>query len=91
MIFVRFLGFVEHSVKDGYLIIKPYMSDVLRVVGLVVFDSSSRRVGRVVDVIGKVSDPRIVVKLDNPDLGPLLSSRRERLYYIPRRRSRDKK
>lgn len=87
---MRLLGFAEHSVKEGYLVVKPYISDVLKVVGLVVFDSSSRRVGRVVDVIGKVSDPRIVVKLDNPDLGLLLSSRRERLYYIPRR-GREKK
>jgi len=78
---VRLLGIAESWTKDGYLLIKPYLRDVLSCVGAVVYDSSSRRIGVVVDVIGRVSDPRVVAKLDHVDLGELVASRRDRVYY----------
>lgn len=79
--FMRLLGTTETYTKDGYLVIKPHVKDVLRCVGGIVYDSNGRRVGVAVDVIGRVDDPRIVVKLDHRDLGELLLARKERLYY----------
>lgn len=78
---MRILGIVEVATRDGYLVVKPLTRRVLRHVSKVVHDSNGRRVGVVVDIIGRVDDPRIVVKLDHRDLGELLVNRRERLYY----------
>lgn len=88
---MRLLGVSETWTKEGYLVAKPYISEVLRVVGSLVYDDSGHRIGRVVDVIGKTSDPRLVVKLEHPDMGELLVSRKERLYYVPRRERGRKK
>jgi len=78
---LRLLGIAETYTCSGYLVVKPYIKNVLRAIYSEVFDSSGRKVGRVVDVIGGVDDPRLVVKLFDRDFGELLASRHERLYY----------
>ena len=81
---MRLLGIPETYTKDGYLVVKPSVRRVLDCLGSVVFDSLGRRVGVVTDVIGRVEDPRIVVKLDSRDLGELLFTKQERLYFVKR-------
>ncbi|MEM0045723.1 MAG: RNA-binding protein [Desulfurococcaceae archaeon] len=84
---MKLLGITENWTKNGHLIVRPYVKDVLKYVGAIVYDSSGRRVGVVTDVIGRVDNPRIVAKLDCRDLGELLLSRKERLYaLLPRER-----
>lgn len=87
---MRLLGVVETYTKDGYLIVKPYIKDVLRTVRHEALDSSGRKIGVVVDVIGRVDDPRIVVKLSDRDLAEFYAKRYERLYYVVEKRGRRK-
>lgn len=89
---MKLLGITEIWTKNGYLIVKPYVRDVLKYVGATVYDSSGRRVGIVTDIIGRVDNPRIITKLDHRDLGELLFSRKERLYVsLPRERGKGRK
>ncbi len=78
---MRLLGIPEIYSKDGYVVVKPLVKNVLECLGSLVFNNSGRRVGIVTDIIGRIDDPRVIVKLDNKDLGEFLVSRRERLYF----------
>jgi len=78
---LRLLGIPEIYSKDGYVVVKPLIKNVLECLGSLVFNNSGRRVGIVTDIIGRIDDPRVIVKLDNKDLGEFLVSRRERLYF----------
>jgi len=79
---LRLLGIPEIYSKDGYVVVKPLVKNVLKCLGSLVFNNSGRRVGIVTDIIGRIDDPRVIVKLDNKDLGEFLVSRRERLYFV---------
>ncbi|MEM3345892.1 MAG: RNA-binding protein [Desulfurococcaceae archaeon] len=83
---MRLLGIVETFTKDGYLIVKPHVKSVLETMYRDVFDSSGRKLGTVIDVIGRVDNPRIVVKLLDKELGEFLAVRKERVYYSVQRR-----
>jgi len=85
---LRLLGVPETHTRSGYLVVKPYVKNVLECLGSTVFDSIGRRVGVVTDVIGRVDDPRVVVRLDNRDLGELLVTKQERLYFVKKTRRR---
>lgn len=82
---MRLLGVAETYTRDGYLVVKPHVKNVSRIVYSNVVDSSGRRVGVVIDVIGRVDDPRIVVKLADRDLAEFYVKRKERLYYTTRK------
>jgi RNA-binding protein len=79
------LGIPEVYTRSGYLVVKPLVTEVLRVIGGIVYDIHGRRVGQVVDVIGKVEDPRFLVKLEHRDLGEIIVAKQEKLYYQPPR------
>ncbi|MEM0003988.1 MAG: RNA-binding protein [Desulfurococcaceae archaeon] len=83
---MRLLGITDIYSRGGYLIVKPYVNQVLRCVGAIVHDSVGRKVGVVVDVIGRVNDPRLVVKIENHELGELLAHRKEKLYFTFQRK-----
>jgi len=83
---LRLLGVPETYSKEGYIVVKPLVKNVLECLGSFVFNDSGRKVGVVTDIIGRVDDPRVVVKLDNRDLGEFLVSRRERLYFAKKAR-----
>lgn len=87
---MRLLGLVETYTKDGYLIVKPYVREVFRTVKCDALDSSGRKIGVIVDVIGRVDDPRVVVRLVDRDLAEFYAKRNERLYYAVARKSRKK-
>ncbi|WP_227410859.1 H/ACA ribonucleoprotein complex subunit GAR1 [Thermosphaera chiliense] len=59
------LGRVEQVTRDGNLIIICETPEASRIIGLTVYDEEMRRIGKIVDVIGRVEEPRIVVKLEN--------------------------
>lgn len=83
---LRFLGLAETYTKEGYLLIKPHVKNVLRYIGAVVHNSTGRNIGVIVDIIGRVEDPRLVVRLEHRDLGEILATRKERIYYtFPRK------
>lgn len=85
---MRLLGIAESWVKDGYLVVKPVVSNPLMYLGVVVYDSQGHRIGRVSDIIGRVNDPRIVVRLDYRELGELIALRKDRVYYSTERKTR---
>lgn len=87
---LKLIGYSELVSKNGYLIAKPYSKDVVKTVGLNVYDVLGRRVGIIVDVIGRVDNPRLVIKLLDIRIGELLASRREPLYYVFSRQRRKK-
>ncbi|MEM4481827.1 MAG: RNA-binding protein [Desulfurococcaceae archaeon] len=74
------LGITESYTHEGFLIVKPYIKDVLNFIGLSVENGGGHSIGVVVDVIGRIDDPRLVVRLYNRDLGELVASRKETLY-----------
>lgn len=65
---------------------KPYGKAILEAMYSGVFDSSGRKLGVVIDIIGRVDDPRIVIKLIDRDLGEFFAMRKERVYYTVQRR-----
>jgi RNA-binding protein len=84
VLFLRLLGFPETWTKDGLLVVKPYVKNVLGCLGSIVLSDSGIKIGVVTDVIGRVDDPRLVVKLYNREIGEMLVTRRERLYFEKR-------
>lgn len=84
---MRKLGVLSNLYRGKLLIVKPLVKDVLSSYGTYVYDKNLNKVGTVVDIIGNVNDPRIVVKPDRVDVVndlPLFST----LYFSkPRRRT----
>ena len=73
------LGRVEQVTRDGNLVISCETPDAPRIIGLSVYDEEMRRMGRVVDLIGRVEKPRAVVKLENPEIASTIKP--GALYY----------
>jgi len=65
--YVRRLGYFLHRSPSGKLIVKMTMHKIPRL-GTRVVDSRGRYVGMVVDIIGPVRSPYIVVKPKNTDI-----------------------
>ncbi|MEM1628403.1 MAG: H/ACA ribonucleoprotein complex subunit GAR1/NAF1 [Desulfurococcaceae archaeon] len=81
------LGVVETVVKDGYLVVKPILPrNVLKTFRAIVFDEKKRRIGKVMDIIGRVDDPRIVVKLEKSVMAGSITSG-QHLYFLEKKRS----
>ncbi len=56
------LGRVANVTKDGLIIVESILKDPRRIVGSQVYDSDIRLIGKIVDVIGRVDSPYVVVK-----------------------------
>ena len=61
------MGFVEVVGKNGILVVRPSVNVREDLIGSLVYDSNLRRLGKVVDIIGRVDDPRLIVKLESRD------------------------
>ncbi len=92
---MRRLGNIRSVTRDGVLVVKPVelpSGDYRGLVGAIVYDSSSRRIGRIVDLIGRVESPYVVVRAESR---AVLDEIEEPLYYYkpkpPRRRGRGKR
>ncbi len=85
---MRLLGIPETHTRSGYLVVKPYVKNVLECLGSDVFDSVGRKIGVIIDVIGRVDDPRVVVRLDKRELSELLVTKQERLYFVKKTKRR---
>jgi len=73
------LGRVEQVTRDGDLVISCETHDAPRIIGLSVYDEEMRRIGRIVDLIGRIEEPRAVVKLENPEIASTIKP--GTLYY----------
>ncbi len=83
------LGEYLHSTRTGLLIIKSVYKDPRKLVGALVYDRSMRRVGKIVDVIGPVDSPFIVVKPESKDIVDLVEP--GPMYYFVEKRIRFRK
>jgi RNA-binding protein len=83
------LGFIEIIGRSGILIVKPSVEVRGELIGSLVYDSNLRRLGKIVDVIGRVDDPRVVVKLESKELASTI--RDYNVYYQPGKRGEYKR
>ncbi|MEZ0394350.1 MAG: RNA-binding protein [Desulfurococcaceae archaeon] len=83
---MRILGLVETQTKDGYIVVRPSIRDPLEALNLYAFDENARRIGKIVDVIGRTDDPRLVIKAESQALVSELLGKP--LYYMPRKHKR---
>lgn len=78
------LGVIEVKTKDGLIIVKSDLRDPRKLVGSIVYDKDLRRLGKIVDVIGKTDSPYVVVKPETKEVvdfveeGPVY-------YYVERK------
>ncbi len=87
----RKLGEVLHATRNGYIVVKPEDPKNLPQLGLPVYDRELRtKYGTILDVIGPVDNPLIVVKPENRELLKQVRPGEE-LYYIPPRPKKPKK
>ncbi len=87
---VEKLGTVLHATRNGYIVVVPEDPKKLPRLGLPVYDKDLRiKYGSILDVIGPVEKPLIVVK---PASKEVLESIKpgEELYYVPPRPKRKK-
>ncbi|WP_440059873.1 H/ACA ribonucleoprotein complex subunit GAR1 [Thermogladius sp. 4427co] len=82
------LGIIEVIGREGFLVIKPSIGVREDLIGSRVYDSNLRRLGKIVDIIGRVEDPRIIVKLESKDLAATI--RDYLVYYEHVRKERSK-
>ena len=79
------LGVAITKTKDGLLIVKAGVRDPRKLVGSLTYDKNMTRIGKIVDVIGRVDEPYVVIKpesrevLDIVELGLVY-------YYVERRK-----
>lgn len=83
---MRKLGEIVVKTRDKLLIVKSQVRDPRRLVGAVVYDSTLRRIGRIVDVIGKTDQPYVVVKPENREIVDFVEPG-PAYYYVERRKS----
>lgn len=65
---MRRLGTVVSIYKNKLVVVKPAVKNVLETYGSEVFDSSMTRIGFVIDIIGNVNNPYVIVKPTSSDL-----------------------
>jgi len=87
---MRRLGTIVSKTKTGLIVVKSQLKDPRRIVGAIVYDKDMKRVGKIVDVMGPIDSPYVVVKPDSKEIADLIES--GYLYYYierrPRRRGR---
>jgi len=86
---------VLHATRNGYIVVKPDDPKTLPQLGLPVYDSElKKKYGTILDVIGPVDNPLIVVKPESKEVLKEVKSGEE-LYYVPprprRKRARRKR
>jgi len=83
---VKRLGILHVKARNGLLVLKSLVKNPVKTINAVVYRSSTERVGVVVDVIGRVDEPYIVVKPDDPALVEVLEPSTVLYYHVPRRK-----
>jgi len=67
---VRRIGYFIHRTPSGRLIGKSLISRPPRI-GIKIYNSKGKLVGKIVDIIGPINSPYIVIKpLNEPDVKP---------------------
>ncbi|MEM0355586.1 MAG: hypothetical protein QXT88_03190 [Desulfurococcaceae archaeon] len=85
---MRKLGILLSVYKNRLIIVKPLVKNVLETYGCEVFDNSMNKIGYVVDIIGNVNNPYIIVKPLSTDLMYIVEQ--GSTLFFARRRTRKK-
>ncbi len=91
------LGYIISKTKDGLIIAKSTIKDPRRLVGHIAYDKDLKRIGKIIDVIGRVDQPFIVIKPESKDViefietGPVYYYVEKRTRRLQRRKGRKAK
>lgn len=88
------LGTIENKTTEGLLIVGSLLKDPRKLVGATVYDRDFRRLGKIIDVIGRTDSPYVVIKpMDKQiaELAELGSAVYYRVEKKPRRPSKKRK
>ncbi len=88
------LGEVISKTNTGLIVASTSLRDPKRIVGAIVYDKDMRRIGRVIDVIGPVESPYVVIKPDSKDILGFIGENTLLYYYVerkPRRKTRSRR
>ncbi|WFO76104.1 RNA-binding protein [Desulfurococcaceae archaeon MEX13E-LK6-19] len=83
---MRRLGELLHATKDGLLVVKSALKDPRKLVGSIVYDRDMKRIGRIVDVIGRTDSPYVIVKPESKDIIAVIEP--GPVYYFVERKKR---
>ncbi len=83
---MRKLGSIVSRTRTGLIVVKTELKDPRRTVGAIVYDEAMKRIGRIIDVIGPVDSPYVVVKPDSREIVDLIEP--GNLYYYIERKTR---
>jgi len=82
------LGELKHTTKTGLIVVKAFVKDPRSIVGAIAYDKDMRRIGKIVDVIGNVESPYVIIKPETKDILDLLEP--GPVYYYVERKKRSK-
>ena len=80
------LGYIISKTKDGLIIAKSMIKDPRRLVGHIAYDKDLKRIGKIVDVIGRVDQPFVVIKPESKDVIEFIET--GPVYYYVEKRTR---
>ncbi len=56
------LGKVSNKTRDGLIVVQSILKDPRRLVGALVYDEDLKKIGKIIDVIGRIDSPYVVIK-----------------------------
>ncbi len=80
------LGYIISKTKEGLIIAKSTIKDPRRLVGHIAYDKDLKRIGKIIDVIGRVDQPFIVIKPESKDVIEFIET--GPVYYYVEKRTR---
>lgn len=83
---MRYLGFPKHKTKTGFLVVQ-IRTKTIPPIGSSVITRRMKKIGRILDIIGPVSEPYAVVKLTREIDESILSTPLYYKSYKPRRKT----
>jgi len=85
------LGEILHTASSGYIIATSILRDPKRLLNTIVYDRDLRRIGRIVDIIGPVNSPYVVIKPESKDILDSIEQGPVYYYMAKKRKSKGRK
>jgi len=82
---VRPLGSVSHITRSNYIIVKLSKSNELPHIGVDIVDANNEVVGKLIDIIGPITQPFAVVRPIKPAITSFLKPSTFLFYRLPRK------
>ncbi len=88
---MRRLGKVYNKTSDGLLVVESELKDPRRLVGSFIYDEELRKIGKIIDIIGRVDSPYIIIKPIKKEFVDKITLGASIYYRISRKQSRRSK